>query len=58
MRKKILFIAGMMACCTWAGAQEISQTWWLIKARYLSEALCFMPTIPIRTYVRQEMISI
>ncbi len=27
MRKKILFIAGMMACCTWAGAQEISQTW-------------------------------
>ena len=27
MRKKILFIAGMMACCTWAGAQEISRTW-------------------------------
>ena len=52
MRKKILFIAGMMACCTWAGAQEISQTWVLIRT------LCFMPTIPIRTYVRQEMISI
>ena len=27
MRKKILFLAGMMACCTWAGAQEISKTW-------------------------------
>ena len=27
MRKKILFIAGMMACCTWASAQEISRTW-------------------------------
>ena len=27
MRKKILFLAGMMACCSLAGAQEISKTW-------------------------------
>ena len=27
MRKKILFLAGMMACSSWAGAQEISKTW-------------------------------
>ena len=27
MRKKILFLAGMMACCTWVSAQEISRTW-------------------------------
>lgn len=58
MRKKILFIAGMMACCTWAGAQEISQTWVADKGNGTYQNLCFMPTIPIRTYVRQEMISI
>ena len=58
MRKKILFIAGMMACCTWAGAQGISQTWVADKGNVLIRTLCFMPTIPIRTYVRQEMISI
>ena len=27
MRKKILFLAGMMACGSLAGAQEISKTW-------------------------------
>ena len=27
MRKKILFLAGMMACSSLAGAQEISKTW-------------------------------
>ena len=27
MCKKILFIAGMMVCCTWTSAQEISRTW-------------------------------
>ena len=27
MRKKTLFIAGMMACCFVASAQEISRTW-------------------------------
>ncbi len=38
MRKKILFLAGMMACCTWAGAQEISKTWVADKGKwYLSE---------------------
>ena len=27
MRKKILFLAGMMACSSLASAQEISKTW-------------------------------
>ena len=52
MRKKILFIAGMMACCTWAGAQEISQTWVADKGNgtYQNPVLY--------ADVRQEMISI
>ena len=68
MRKKILFIAGMMACCTWAGAQEISQTWVADKgngtyqnpvlyADYSDPDVCAAGA-EVMKIVRQEMISI
>ena len=57
MRKKILFLAGMMACGSLAGAQEISKTW-LIRGMELIRTRFFMQTIRIRMYVQPEMISI
>lgn len=58
MRKKILFLAGMMACCTWAGAQEISKTWVADKGMVLIRTRFFMLIIPIRMCVQSEMIFI
>ena len=58
MRKKILFLAGMMACCSLAGAQEISKTWVADKGNGTYQNPVFMQTIRIRMYVQPEMISI
>ena len=58
MRKKILFLAGMMACCTWAGAQEISKTWVADKGNGTYQNRFFMLIIPIRMCVQSEMIFI
>ena len=52
MRKKILFLAGMMACCSLAGPG------WLIRGMELIRTRFFMQTIRIRMYVQPEMISI
>ena len=54
MRKKILFLAGMMACCSLAGAQEISKTWVADKGNGTYQN----PVLRIRMYVQPEMISI
>jgi hypothetical protein len=54
MRKKILFLAGMMACSSLAGAQEISKTWVADKGNGTYQN----PAIQTRISVRPEMISI
>ena len=58
MRKKILFLAGMMACSSLAGAQEISKTWVADKGMELIRTRFFMLTIQTRISVQLEMISI
>ena len=58
MRKKILFLAGMMACSSLAGAQEISKTWVADKGNGTYQNPVFMLTIQTRISVRPEMISI